>query len=693
MPVKTVCENGRVRTLCRMCDTRCSIDVHIRDGIMTDITPAEGNPVNQGRMCPRGNAGLDVFYHPDRILKPLKRQAGGDFIEISRDQALDEIAEKLMQIKDTSGARSVGMWKGEAAGFLQQEEYVRRFAQAFGTPNYFSNDSVCFNSRYLGHYLVAGFWNPFPDYSTAGLILLFGTNPPVCHPPFMAEFADARARGSKLVVVDPRLNPIACYADIFAQPIPGTDGALAWGLIHQLIRTGGYDRDFVAQYCIGMEKIADYARTFTPRVVEEMTGVYADVVIQLAGLIQKNRPDISLYVGTGLEHHENGVNNIRALAILSCLCGALDNECGFGWPETLDRHALTLYDELPLEKEKPIGADLFPPIYDIRKECHTMTAMDFMLGRGEYPLKGLVVTAANPAVTNPNTQKVEEAFSCLDLLVVHDLFMTRTARLAHYILPAATYLERSEIHINHKYQRVYLTTRVAEIPEVTDAYRLWKDLARRLGFGERYFPWENETEVNRYILEPSGIGLETLQAHPEGIVYKPRRYRKYQTRPLPTPSGKVEFASSYLKKLGLSEIPEYVPPYHLRHQNKDYPFLLTTGARKTLFYHSCHQNIERFRRVHPRAEVEIHPEDAAGLGILDGEPVRIVSQTGSLVIEARIVHKAELRRGVVEVYHGWENWRINFVTLDHINDPISGFPLMKAVPVRIEKMESAGGPP
>ena len=116
----------------------------------------------------------------------------------------------------------------------------------------------------------------------------------------------------------------------------------------------------------------------------------------------------------------------------------------------------------------------------------------------------------------------------------------------------------------------------------------------------------------------------------------------------------MEFASSYLKKLGLSEIPEYVPPYHLRHKNKDYPLLLTTGARKTLFYHSRHQNIERFRRVHPKAEVEIHPDDAAELGIADREQVRIVSETGSLVIEARIVHRAELRRGVIEVYHGWE---------------------------------------
>ena len=132
----------------------------------------------------------------------------------------------------------MGVWKGEAVGFLQQEEYARRFAHAFGTPNYFSNDSACYNGRFLGHMLVNGFWNPFSYYAKADLILLFGTNPPVCHPPFMAEFADAKANGANLVVIDPRLNPIACYADIFAQPLPGTDGAMAWGLIRYLVKAG-----------------------------------------------------------------------------------------------------------------------------------------------------------------------------------------------------------------------------------------------------------------------------------------------------------------------------------------------------------------------------------------------------------------------------------------------------------------------
>jgi anaerobic selenocysteine-containing dehydrogenase len=317
-----------------------------------------------------------------------------------------------------------------------------------------------------------------------------------------------------------------------------------------------------------------------------------------------------------------------------------------------------------------------------------MTAMDYMLGNGEYPLKALMITAANPAVTNPNTRKVEKALASLDLLVVNDFFLTPTARLAHYVLPAATFLEREELHYYPNRQLVNLTRKVIGIEGVPDEYNLWHDLAHRLGFGTEYFPWTDENEVNRWILEPTGITVEKLRQYPQGFCYKPVRYQKHLTSRLPTPSGKLEFASPQLKRLGLPEIPEYQPPYHIRAAKKAFPFVLTSGARKSLFYHSRHQNIARFRNVHPEAEMEIHPDDAAELKIQDRELVRVVSTVGSLEIRAAVKHPSELRRGVVEIYHGWWDWRVNYLTYDDINDPISGFPLLKAVPVRVEKMNT-----
>ncbi len=393
------------------------------------------------------------------------------------------------------------------------------------------------------------------------------------------------------------------------------------------------------------------------------------------------------YVGNGLEHHENGINNIRAVACLGGLCGAVDIQGGDPWPEGMGGRALTLYDELPLFHLKPIGADRYPVLYQLRQECHTMTAMDFMLDRGEYPLRGLIIAAANPVLTNPNSLKVAEAFSRLDLLVVRELFLTESARLAHYVLPAASFLERSELHYHTNYQRVTLTTRVIEVPGVVDEYTFWHDLAHRLGFGEQYFPWKNEEELNRWILEPTGITLEALKTHPEGIAYKPIRYQKYKEKPLATPTGKFEFASQYLKHLGYPEVPEYFPPRYLRHPKEEYPLLLTTGARKYIYHHSRYHNIKRFRTAIPLPEVEIHPVDAARLGIDDGQRVQVISEVGSIEIQAKVVHEREILPGVLQITHGWEEANVNLLTYDQINDPISGFPLLKAIPVKVERVK------
>ena len=688
MKVNTVIKNGTVKTLCRQCGNRCGASVRIRDGAIVDFSGLDDHLANQGPICVKGRAAKELFYHEDRLLKPLKKKPDGSFMEISREQALDEIAEKILRIRQEYGARSLGVWKGEAIGYYQEEDYARRFIHAFGSPNYLSNDSACFNGRYLGFLLVHGFWNPHPQFEHADLIILWGTNLSVSHPTFMREVMGAQQRGAKLIVIDPRLNKTTKQADIIARPFPGTDGALAWGLSRHLIESKAYDRKFIEKYSIGFEAFAQYAAKFTPQFVQQQTGVDLQTIQGIANTIVENLPKIVVFPGIGLEHQENGVNDVRTIACLAALCGALDIQGGFTWPEAMGERKLSLCDEISLRDQKPIGADRFPVLYDYRWECHTMTAMDFMLGNGEYPLKGIIMTAANPAINNPNSKKVAKALSSLELLVVNDLFLTQTARMAHYVFPAATFLERSELHFYPKYQLVALTSKVAEISGVQDEYSLWHDLAHRLGFGQEYFPWENEEQVNRWILEPTGISLEDLKNNPEGLVYKPVRYNKYKTQPFPTRSGKIEFTSPYLKKLNLPEISEYMPPRYLRHPGKDFPLVLNTGARNPLYYHSRYRNISKFLKAFPSAEVEINPVDAEILGIENTERVNVISEIGSVEVRAKIVDKSQILPGFVEIPHGWEDGNVNLVTHDDINDPISGFPLLKAVPVRIEKISS-----
>jgi len=228
------------QTLCRMCDDHCAINAYMEEGRLADVDGYHEHPWNRGRLCSKGRAAVDLVYHPDRLWKPLKRTASG-WQEIPLEQALEEIAEKLARIRDAHGARSIGVWKGEAVGFAQQEDMARRFAHAIGSPNYFSNDSMCFNGRWIGYSTVHGAWS-VPDYEHTRLVLLWGSNPPHAHPNMTQMIMRARRRGAALIVLDPRLSAIARQADLHAPVRPGTDGAMAWGLIRALLKRGAYDR-------------------------------------------------------------------------------------------------------------------------------------------------------------------------------------------------------------------------------------------------------------------------------------------------------------------------------------------------------------------------------------------------------------------------------------------------------------------
>jgi anaerobic selenocysteine-containing dehydrogenase len=674
---------------------RCGIDVGIRQGRITKIKGMKAHPQNVGRLCPKGPAAIDTIYHPQRLLKPLKKESSGSFREISLEQAMGEIADRLAATGERHGRRSIAAWHGEALGFAQQEMYPRRFLHALGSPNFLSVNSLCYVSRYIAYRLVQGYWNACPDFQGARCILLWGTNPPVSHFTFMRAIDQALKRGARLVVIDPRRTEISRKAVLHLRPMPGTDGALAWGLMRRLIEAGQYDREFVTEHGMGFEEAAAYARGFTPDKVSRITGVPPEQIEECGRLIAAGMPRSINYVGVSLEHQENGVNAVRSIACLGGLIGAVDRKGGDPWPEPLGERSLTLYDELPLLDQEPIGAHDYPVLYDFYKECNTMKAVEAMLGSGPYPLRALIVCGGNPANTNPNVARVAEAFDRLELLVVRDLFLTETAALADYILPAASFLERSELHVYSHYQWVSMSRRILEIPGVVDEYAFWRDLAHRLGFGERYFSWQDEEEVNRWLLEPTRLAPQQLEEQPEGREYKAARYEKYRRQPLATPSGKFEFSSQYLKDLGYPALPVYEEPYYLRSRSKDASkdrtYLLISGARKRVYLHSRYRNIPKFRRMHPQAEIELHPADAASLGARRGDTIRVSSEIGSIVLPVKILAADEILPGLVQITHGWEGGgNVNRLTFDTITDPISGFPLLTSIPVQLARVEPAG---
>ena len=680
---KKTADTQIVNTCCRMCGDHCGLNIHMKDGKIIDIDGLESHPWNRGRICSKGRASVDMVYAPDRILKPLKKTTGG-WQEIELETALDEISEKIKELQKEYGNRSMSVWKGEAIGFAQEEDIARRFCHAIGTPNYFSNDSQCFNGRYIGYSLGYGTWAA-PDFANSRCIVIWGSNPPASHPHMTRRIMEGKARGAKLIVIDPRLSMVARQADIYVSIKPGTDGALAWGLIRYLIKKNWLDRDFIENYTIGFDKLVAYAESFTEEFVSRETGVAQGTIADIAYEIHKAAPKMISYVGNGPEHHPNGINNIRAISYLDALTGSYDQKGGALECDGLGANCLTLYEELPLKHLQPIGADRFPVLYDFRQECHTMTAMDVILSGDPYPLKGMILTGANPVMTNPNSLKVIRALSSLELFVVRELFMTETAKLAHYVLPAASFLERSELHSYKLFQSVNLTKKVISFADCQDEYQFWHDIAHRLGKGE-YFPWQDETELNKWLLEPAGITIEELAERPEGCQYKQRRYRKWQDRPLKTPSGKVEFTSQYLKDLGLDELPVYKSPAYLEEPDREYPYVLITGARSILHYHSRNHNIARFKTAYPQPYVEINPLDASVLALDDGDRVRLTSRIGSMSIAVKIMAENEINPGSIHITHGFQEANVNLITHDDIFDPIDGFPLMKAVEVKIEKI-------
>lgn len=266
--------------------------------------------------------------------------------------------------------------------------------------------------------------------------------------------------------------------------------------------------------------------------------------------------------------------------------------------------------------------------------------------------------------------------------------MTETAALAHYVLPAASFLERSELHTHAKHQAITLTRRVCSFPDEQDEYQFWHDLAHRLDLGA-YFPWDDETALNRWLLEPSGLTVEGLEAHPEGVTYSPLTAAPLERGPFMTASGKVEFASQYLRDLGYDELPVYKSPVYREAPDEEYPFVLVRGARKLLYLHSRFRNIPRFRTAEPWPEVEMHPDDARALGVGEGDVVTVTSKIGSVTIPVHVMAPAEIRRGELQITHGWSEANVNLLTHDNRFDPISGFPLMKSVEVRVDRAVSA----
>lgn len=700
-----------VTSMCGVCPAGCGANIHLVDGRIARLTPIQGHPYSV--LCTRGQRAAEVVYSPDRLLYPQRRvgaRGEGRFERITWDEAYEAIVAGLRRIAAEWGPEAVGVYTGRGnfeyglnemfapAGTAESSANAVLFP--FGSPNTSGVGALCYVSYGMiapracfGAYML----DMHEDLDNAGLILVWGENPATDSPPLnLVRLKRAQQRGARVVVIDHRRSETAQALRCEWVGIrPGTDGALALGMIHVLLAEGLYDREFVAEWTHGFEALSEYVRGFTPEAVERITWVPADTVRELARAIAAAR-GCAILTYTGLEYSDSGVQAIRAVFTLQALAGHLDRPGGklFKMPNRLRLNRLLTE---PPPGPKPIGAEEYPLYYEVRKEAHAALFPRAILEGKPYPLRGLIVSGASLITAWPDPDLWRRALAALDFLVVINRFPTADTAYADIVLPATTQFEITSygIHDGH----VQLRRRVIEpLGEARNDYLIFAELAARLGYGERW-P-QSEWAMVEYALAGTGVELADLLAHPEGVTYPQpaMRYEKYRTGALradgqpgfETPTGKFEIVSEWFRQHGIEPLPVYTEPSEGPISRPDlaarYPLVFNSGARTNFDFRSQHHNIPGLLRHHPRPLVHIHPRDAAARGIADGDEVLVVTPRGSVPFFAHVTE--DILPGVIEANMGGggplgpEEWRranVNVLTDPDNRDPISGFPVYKAL--------------
>lgn len=679
-------EQKTIFTDCTLCYHSCGTKVTVEDGKAVKIRGLESHPLNKGRLCPKGASALDVVYSPERLQQPMKR-VNGDFEKISWDQALDEIAEKLVSLKETFGPQVLGVFSGSiGVENLEMAGLVQRFKAAYGSPNFFSVESVCYRMRIRVRQITFGRYAV--EEMDSNLYILWGHDPDQSDFPLKFALKENMAKGAKLVVINPKRIPLAEQADMYLRIRPGTDGALALAMMYVIIKEDLYDKDFVERNTFGFDKLVPHVEAFTPEWAEEVTWVPAEEIRKLARLFTQIK-GASIYQGTCTQDQTaNGTQNNRAFAVLQAITGNV-NIPG-GWITC----PFPRFGNVALNVEgDPLGSDAYPLFFEVWGRKSPYGVVTVVPECIPERLKAFLVVGGNPLLTMPDSHAFEKAFRKLDLLVVHDLFMTETAREAHYVLPACSHLEKWGVAYTYNvcHSVPFLMLRKKCIEPLHESWSEWKfltELAKRLGMGS-HFPWKSEEELVAFELEPSGLSFDhLLHEKPEGDFYAQKRY-EVTDKLFKAPSGRIEVYSEALANVGFDPLPTFLEPERGPGRGKKtflerYPLILSTGSRNLYYTHSQHRKVERLRKMYPEPFAEIGPETACRFDVEDGDRVVVETNRGQVKMKVRVDEKVS--EGVVLVPHGWGGEaNANLLTDVQCREPIMGYPDMKSLMCTVRK--------
>ena len=697
----------------------CGVIVEFdEEGRIDKLRPDKNAPFPY--VCNIGRQARDIVYSPDRILHPLKRsgpKGGYDFEKISWNEAYDIIHENLTALKAAHGAESTGIYAGRGCferafcDILQPGGVAVSSAPSvlfpFGSPNTMGAGAYCYVSfAMIAPHVTMGAMliDMFSDLENADMIVVWGTNPATSSPPVTFDrIKEASEEGARVIVIDPRKTGSALLPGARWIPIrPGTDGALALAMSHVLIKEKLYDRLFVENWTVGFDAFSEYVQDFSPEAVERITGVPESTTIQLARDIA-SAEGAAPVMYTGLEYTQSGVQNIRASMVFWALAGQLDVPGGrcFNlrenvFPVNHDQH---IFNPAP---EKCLGADRFPLYRHYRQEAHARELPRAVLNSDPYPVRGLIVMGASIITAWPNPDLWRRTLNALDFLVCIDRQFTADAAYADLVLPAATGFEID----SYCYYGTSIRIRERVIDPCGEArgdYRIMAELAQRLGYGGLY-P-QTHDEILAHALKNSPFSPDDLKK--TGILRMPQTpmiYKKWEKGLLrrdgkpgfDTPSGKFEIASSILEENGYDALPGYVEPAEsplsAPETCHDYPLVFNSGALIQSDFRTSFRSIPAIMEERPEPTVTLNTQDAAERGILPGDSVVVKTPRNQVVVSALVTD--QMAPGYVDVSTGgggplgtaaWQACNVNGLTDMEQFDPISGFPVYKALLCRVVK--------
>ena len=667
-----------IKSHCRMCHGGCGVLVYTKNGRVAKIAGDPDCPINHGTLCSKGLASTQLVYHPDRLTYPVRRigpKGSGKWQRISWDEALDAIAERMLDYKERFGAESIVLGYGTGR---ENEAVIYRFANLLGTPNVLTAGHFCYGPRIATSIITCG-TNPIVDYENhPKCIMVWGNNLVISNPDcYKGEpFSVSLNAGAKLIAVDPRLTRIAARADVWLQLRPGTDTALALGMLNVIVNEELYDKDFVEKHVYGWEPFVKRVNEYPVGKVAEITWVPEEKIRQAARLFATTRP-AAIQWGVAIEQQTTCADNNRALMALMGITGNIDVPGGqvlFNTAKIRNVGQFGAHKRLPHEQaEKRLGGKRFRLAGNfaiINPKC----VWDAIIDEAPYAVKMLFFISSNPVLTRANAREVYRALKKVDFMAVADFFLTPTAELADIVLPAATWLEMDYIGDFWKRHGYLLPRRkVVQIGECRSDHDMLNDLAHRVGQSEHW--WDDFEGGLDYILEPSGLKWQDFKKM--DYIRGPVTYRKYRERGFSTPTKKFELYSTLLENWGYDPLPQFreppESPVSTPERHRQFPYILITGARSPGFFHTENRQLPWLRELHRDPVVEIHPNTAEKEGIEDGQWVFIESARGKVRQRAKITagihpqvvsaqHAWWFPEKKIDPEHGWEESNINVLT-------------------------------